>query len=483
MTIEALLGFFYTATLAGLSVYALHIITLMLLYLRRHRQATPLLPHIAEDALPCVCVQIPLRNEQHVAQRILNAVAKLAWPRERLEIQVLDDSNDATTAIIKEEIDRLRQEGVPITLLHRERPQGHKAGALAQGMQQSSAEFIAIFDADFCPKPDFLKRTVPHMVANPELGALQTRWGHLNREYSLATRAQAMILDAHFTIDHISRNRNGLLMNFNGTAGIWRRKTITEAGGWQSDTVAEDLDLSYRAQLAGWKILYLPGVVACAELPPLASSFKQQQYRWAKGAAQTLRKLTGPILKSPRLTVVQKLMALLHLSGYLTQPLILLLVLLTLPMALYTPRLPAITALLGVVTTIPSLFYLLGQISLYRDWPRRMLYYPVVMFLGIGITWNSTRALFDGLTHWGGEFVRTPKFKLQGKKGSWQKSTYNTNKTLMPLGEALTLLYVLVAVLVAHQTQQTNYISLSLLYLMGEGFILWGSLRQMSRSK
>ena len=384
-----LLGNLYTIVLAGLSVYAIHIVVLIVLYLRHRRDQAPQLPAVPEALLPTVTVQIPIRNERYVVQRIVRAAAALDWPRDRLEIQVLDDSTDDTTQIALQEAACLRAQGVDIQVLHRLRPQGYKAGALAEGLQQAKGVFVAIFDADFCPPPDFLRRTVPYFTADPHLGMVQTRWGHLNADESAVTRAQALLLDAHFTVEHIARNRSGLLMNFNGTAGVWRRETIENAGGWQSDTVAEDLDLSYRAQLQGWSVLYLPEVVANAELPPLVAAFKQQQYRWAKGAAQTFRKLIGPILHSNRLTPTQKLMAFLHLSAYITQPLFLLMLLLTLPLVIYNPPLPYLTALLGTTLTVPPLLYILGQMALYRDWPRRILNYPTLMLLGMGVAWNN----------------------------------------------------------------------------------------------
>ena len=478
MTPRAIVGYLYAAVITGLAVYALHIVALIVLYLWHRGEMSPSVRPIAEADLPTVTVQVPLRNERYVVQRILQAVAALDWPRDRLEIQVLDDSTDDTTMLAKTEVARLQEQGCRIYLLHRKHPDGHKAGALAAGLQHARGEYIAIFDADFFPPEDFLRQTVPHLVQDTTLGMVQARWGHLNEAYSLVTRAQALALDAHFTVEHIARNRAGLLMNFNGTAGVWRRRAIEEAGGWQHDTIAEDLDLSYRAQLVGWRALYLPNVVAPAELPPLIAAFKQQQYRWAKGATQTLRKLARPILRSPQLSPAQKVMALLHLSGYLTQPLLLLLLLLALPMAIYTPHLPALVASLGTLMMLPPLLYLLGQADLHRDWPRRILAYPVLMVLGIGITWNTTLAIFDGLLHWGGAFQRTPKFELLGRSGNWKAAQYRVTVDRALPGEILIGLYAVVAVIFAVQWQQTSLVPLSLIYLIGETLILWDTLQQ-----
>jgi len=473
------LGYLYTIVLTGLSVYALHVLLLIILYLRHYHDPQPTAPTLPPEVLPAVTVQIPLRNERYVVHRILYAVATLDWPQDRLEIQVLDDSDDATTTLAQEIAEELRQRDVNIHVLHRRHPQGHKAGALAAGLKKTRGEFIAIFDADFCPQPDFLKRTIPHFRDDPEIGMVQARWGHLNAEYSPITRAQALLMDAHFTVEHVARNRSGLLMNFNGTAGVWRREAIVDAGGWQSDTVAEDLDLSYRAQLRGWKARYLPDVVAPAELPPLVAAFKRQQYRWAKGATQVLRKLAGPIVRAGHLTWAQKAMALLHLSGYVTQPLFLLLLLLMLPMVLFSPPLPATSAVLGTVIAIPPLLYVIGQMTLYRDWARRILAYPITMLLGMGIALSTTIALLDGTLHWGGAFERTPKYHLQNQQGNWQQSDYRIGGDIITAGEVLLGLY---AALAFYQTfalqQQHNLLPLIVTYLGAELLMVLGTLGQ-----
>ncbi len=480
--VARMVGYIYTAVMAGLGIYAFYLLTLIILYLRHRNDTPPQAPNLAEDQLPIVTVQIPLRNEQYVANRIVDSVASLDWPADRLEVQILDDSDDETTQILEINAERWRAEGRNVYVIHREHPTGYKAGALAEGLKTARGEFVAIFDADFCPPQDFLRRTIPHLVGNPALGMLQTRWGHLNDEYSPITLALALALDAHFSVEHVARNRSGLLINFNGTAGIWRRTTIDEAGGWASDTVAEDLDLSLRAQIKGWKALFLPDVVAPAELPPLISAVKHQQRRWAKGTAQTIRKLIWPLLTTPNLTFIQKLMACFYLSGYFTQPLMLLLIFLTLPMVLYNPRLPELVAVLGAFSMIPPLSYLIGQITYHKDWYRRILYYPVLMLLGIGLAWSNTLALLDGMLHWGGPFVRTPKFQLQGRKGEWRKSTYRPQLDPSFLGEFFIGLYALVAVARALQLHQRNLIPFILIYVIGEGMMVLATLNQARRT-
>ncbi len=477
------IGYIYTTVLLGLAIYATYYVILTLLYLWHRHDSSPKTPHLAESALPFVTIQLPIRNERYVAKRIIQTVANLDWPRNRLEIQVLDDSDDETKGIIEAEVTRLQATGVQITAIHRENPVGYKAGALAVGLRQTRGEFITIFDADFFPPTDFLRLTIPHLVADPQLGMVQTRWDHLNAEYSAITMAQAMALDAHFSVENIARNRSGLLMNFNGTAGIWRRQAIEESGGWQSNTVTEDLDLSYRAQLAGWKILYLPEVVVPAELPPQVSAFKQQQYRWAKGHTQTLRKLAWPIISSARLNFFQKIMALLHIASYFNLTLLLLMILLTLPMVFYNPRLPELTALLGGIISLPPLVYLLGQIHFRQDWPRRILYYPVLMLLGVGISWSNTLAILDGLTHWGGPFLRTPKFQLWGSAGEWRKSNYRLGLDRTLIGELLIGIYTLATVWLTFDLKG-DLLPFVLIYVGGEAMMVWSTLKQaMIRSR
>ncbi len=468
----------YVATLSGLALYALHVIVLIILYLLHRGRPSPAAPSLPPTALPFVTVQVPLRNEQHVVHQVLEAVAGLDWPRDRFEIQILDDSDDETTITLEAEAARLRMQGLQIDIHHRPHPLGYKAGALAEGLARARGAFIALFDADFCPPADFLQRTVPHFFADPQLGMVQARWTHLNAEYSLMTRVQALALDAHFAVEHLARNRSGLLMNFNGAAGVWRRTAIETAGGWQPDTVTEDLDLSYRAQLAGWRLLYLPEVTAPAELPPLITAFKAQQTRWAKGASQCLRKLAGSIMRSRRLTLAQKVMALLHLSGYGNQPLILLMILLTLPMVLTAPTFSGFTAWLGVLASVPPVLYVLGQMHLHGDWGRRILVYPALMFLWIGLSWSLTRAILQGLLHWGGPFIRTPKFNIRGRSGSWKTSVYRPRVNAAWVAELLIGVYVGVAIWAALALGHIHLIPLALGYGLGEAMVVGLTLGQ-----
>lgn len=475
----ALVRSLYTATLLGLALYAAQALILIVLYLvHRRDDDRQVLPGVSEESLPSVTVQVPLRNERHVATRVMQAVGALDWPRDRLEIQVLDDSDDETCALVATAAARLEAAGLRVQVLRRETAVGYKAGALAEGLTRARGEFVAIFDADFCPDPRFLRQTVPHFLTDPALGMVQARWGHLNADYSLITRVQALALDAHFAIEHLARNRSGLLMNFNGAGGVWRRSAIEDAGGWCADTVTEDLDLSYRAQLAGWRALYLPHVAVPAELTPLLAAFKAQQARWAKGASQCLRKLGGPILRSHRLNWAQKAMALLHLSGYLNQPLLLLMILLTLPMVLTDPYFSDFSLWLGALASVPPLLYILGQMALYRDWLRRVLAYPFLMFLWVGMTLKLTIALVEGLVCWGGAFVRTPKYRIRGRSGRWQTSDYRAPVSAVWVGELALGLYVGVAIWLALRLDHHHLLPLVGGYALGQLLILAVTLAQ-----
>lgn len=475
------LAVLYALITLWLAAYGLHSWILLVLYGWHRRRAEAAPPPPRAD-LPAVTVQLPLYNERYVVRRLIDAVASLDYPRDRLEIQVLDDSSDSTTAIAEARAAFWRQRGVDIRVLHRSDRTGFKAGALAWGLQQARGELIAIFDADFCPRPDFLLRVVPHFLADPRLGMVQTRWSHFNAEYSPVTRAQAIALDGHFVVEQTARSRAGLLMHFNGSGGVWRRACIEESGGWQSDTVCEDLDLSYRAQLAGWRCRFLPEVDCPSELPPQLLAFKQQQVRWAKGSAQCLRKLARPLLLSPRIGPLQKLMGLLHLSGYLVHPLLVLLLLLT-PVTFLVPSpLGEVSRLLGPLCLGPVLVYWTGQRALYRDWMRRWLAFPVLVLMGTGIAWGNTLALIEGLTRWGGAFVRTPKFRLDGRQGDWQRSGYRLTRDRAVGGEMVLTLYALGAAAWAWAAGRGELLPFLLIYAAAFGLVAGASLYEMGRN-
>jgi cellulose synthase/poly-beta-1,6-N-acetylglucosamine synthase-like glycosyltransferase len=465
-----LLSSVYALLALWLAVYGLNSFVLTLLYLLNRRASFPT-PSTDRAALPPVTVQVPVYNEVHVVERVIDAVAALDYPRDRLQIQVLDDSNDETTRLARARTAFHRERGLDVMLLRRPDRDGFKAGALARGMLNARGEYIAIFDADFCPRPDFLLRTIPHFLDRPRLGMVQTRWSYLNADYSPITRAQALALDGHFVVEQMGRHRSGLLMSFNGSGGVWRRRCIEESGGWRADTLCEDLDLSYRAQLDGWECLYLPSVDAPAEVPPQIAAFKRQQSRWAQGSVQALRKLAGPILRSRRLNWGQKAMALVHLSSYLAHPLMVLLLLASLPSLLLPDFAPLPFGGLGLVCLGPPLLYAVSQQRLHVDWGRRMLALPLLVLIGIGIAWENTRAVGRGLIHWGGVFARTPKFRLEGQDDRWANSGYRLRADVHTVVEAALALYALATALVAHATGNHGAIPFSLVYALAFGTV------------
>ena len=388
---------------------------------------------------PMVTTQIPLYNEINVAERVIEAAAAMDYPAGRHEIQVLDDSTDGTRALVDAVAARLREKGVWIEIVRRTNRTGYKAGALAEGMRRSHGEYLAIFDADFVPTRNFLRLTVPHLVARPEAGWVQGRWGHLNERESLLTRAQCVGLDGHFAVEQRVRSgREGLCMNFNGTAGIWRREAIVSSGGWKSDTLTEDLDLSYRAQFAGWKGIYLPDVVVPGELPSDVAAFKSQQFRWAKGSTQTALKLIPGIVRS-RLPLVTKVQCWFHLTAYAIHPLLLTVAALSLPMAWLLPVRGISHGLTALWIAVPSLasfsFYFLGQRLLHKNWGRRMIRLPFFILAGIGLSLSNTVAVCEALAGKKSPFVRTPKAGGQGAHKTRGLHRYKARVTVPVLGE------------------------------------------------
>ncbi len=460
-----------------LALYGLQAFILAYLYLC-HRRQQPDSPPIPRSDWPPVTVQVPVYNELHVIERAIDAAASLDYPHDRLQIQILDDSTDETTRLALARAAFHQDQGVDVTVLRRSSQDGYKAGALAWGLSQARGEYIAIFDADFCPQPDFLRQTIPHFLNRPRLGLVQTRWSYLNAEYSPLTRAQVLALDGHFIVEQTGRNRAGLFMSFNGAGGVWRRRCIEKSGGWQADTLCEDLDLSYRAQLAGWEFLHLPTVDAPSEVPPQIAAFKRQQARWAQGSVQAMRKLIRPILQSRRMHWGQKLMALAHLSSYLSHALMVLLLLLS-PALMLVPR--SMHLPLGGLSLMclgPPLVYALAQRALHADWLRRWRAFPLLALIGIGIAWQNTRAVWRGLTHWGGTFARTPKFRIEGKAGDWTASHYRLRADGNIIGEIGLALYALVAAGLAHTLGRYGMIPFLLLYGVAFGTVAGMSLAQ-----
>ncbi len=465
----------YYLILGILACYGAHRLALVVTFWRtRGRQPAPPPRPPGPQPWPTVTVQLPIFNERYVAERLIEAVCGLDYPRDRLEIQVLDDSTDDTREIVARLMERKRSEGFDIHHLHRRERPGFTAGALEAGLQAARGELIAVFDADFVPPVNFLRRSVLHF-ADPQVGMVQARWGHLNRDYSLLTRAQAILLDGHFVVEHAARHRGGCFFNFNGTAGLWRRRAIEEAGGWEHDTLTEDLDLSYRAQLAGWKFLYLPDLVVPAELPAEINAYKSQQNRWAKGSVQTARKLLATVLRAP-IPLRAKLEAFVHLTANSTYLLMVFLSLLIFPAMVLrrgeeTWKLLAIDLpLFGAATVSVLIFFAVSQkASGAADWGRRLWQLPAVMGVGIGLAINNGRAVVSGLLRDGGEFHRTPKYRIEGRGDGWAGKAYRLPRDATFWVETLLAFYFVACFALAIELEM--WLSIPFLYLFLHGYV------------
>jgi cellulose synthase/poly-beta-1,6-N-acetylglucosamine synthase-like glycosyltransferase len=439
----------YTIVLAVVSLYGFHRWGLVLLWYR-HRNKKPQ-PASQFPELPHVTVQLPMFNEQAVARRIIEKTCEIDYPREKLQIQVLDDSTDDTPGIARHAVEQAKRRGFDIEYIHRTDRSGFKAGALSNGMKSAKGEFITIFDADFIPDPQTIRRSIQHFT-DPRVCAVQTRWEHLNRDHSLLTRSQAIFLDGHFAIEHVARNRSDRFMSFNGTAGTWRRSAIEDAGGWQHDTLTEDLDLSYRAQLKGWKFVFLPELTAPAELPPEMNAFKAQQFRWTKGGAQVALKLLPKVMLS-KAPLKVKVEAFFHLTCFSLHVFMLLLVLMLFPaMCLNMQCVPIEkgTVWRGVfdlgVFTLATLsataFYIAGQFHLFGDWKTAVKHLPALMAIGVGLCVSNTKAVLEAVFGKQSEFVRTPKYGDAAAPIVEKPSTRKKRRKLLPYIEFAMGLYM-----------------------------------------
>jgi cellulose synthase/poly-beta-1,6-N-acetylglucosamine synthase-like glycosyltransferase len=474
---ESLILVLYFFVLSILAIYGWHRYYLVYLYMKNRDRVPKPVPPPAN--LPPVTVQLPIFNEMYVADRLITAVAEMDYPRELLEIQVLDDSTDETTGIAELAVRRLASRGLNIRYLHRVDRRGYKAGALDAGLKESGGHFVAIFDADFVPPRDFLLRTLGYFEADPKVGMVQARWGHINQDYSLLTKIQSILLDAHFVLEHGARNRAGCFFNFNGTAGVWRREAIESAGGWQHDTLTEDLDLSYRAQLAGWRFVFLPDVVSPAEVPVEMNSFKSQQHRWAKGSIQTCVKLLPKILRSNQ-PVGVKAEAFFHLSANFNYLLMSVLSVLMFP-AMYvrynmgwTEMLLIDVPLFAAATLSVCNFYVVSQRELYADWRQRLKYLPFLMSIGIGLCVNNTRAVLEAMFGRQSEFARTPKYGIEQDSDEWVGKKYHQSVGVQPVIELALGLYFTGTVFYALANQ--IYGTLPFLMLFQIGFLYTGLL-------
>ena len=483
----------YLAASAGLILYGLNCYVLLRLFSKKFKEthARHLLAERAWEenhppgistGLPKITTQLPLYNEYNVAERAIRAIAAFDYPSDLHQIQVLDDSDDETRALVDTVAAELREKGVWIDIVRRERRQGYKAGALADAMPAAHGEFIAIFDADFVPEPDFLRKLLPHF-SDDRTGLVQARWAHLNRDTSLLTRAQSIGIDGHFAIDQTARSTNHLFLNFNGTAGLWRRSAIEDSGGWTSDTLTEDLDLSYRAQLKGWHLEYVPHVTAPAELPETYSAFKSQQFRWAKGSIQTAMKHLPQIFRSDR-PLFAKIQSIFHLCNYLAHPLMLLVALLALPSLHFLggeiPRIwliifaiPLIAAAIG-----PSILYTISLRHFYPDdWKSRILLLPALVLVGFGICISNTRAILEALLGIKSGFIRTPK------RGSKVSKSYNPVANMIPVLEIAAAIYCTITLFFYLRSGNPGIAPFLALYIAGFALVGISSLREQIHAR
>jgi cellulose synthase/poly-beta-1,6-N-acetylglucosamine synthase-like glycosyltransferase len=434
----------YFVTLVILAILGTHRYIMVWLYFRnRDRRA---LPSPLPERLPKVTVQLPIYNEMYVLDRLLDSVCAIRYPRELLEIQVLDDSTDETAGLARRAVERYRAQGIDIHYLHRDDRTGFKAGALDAGLAVATGEFVLIFDADFVAPPDILEKTIGQFQ-EPLVGMVQVRWGHINRDYSLLTQVQSVLLDGHFILEHGGRSRTGRFFNFNGTAGIWRRAVIQDAGGWQHDTLTEDLDLSYRAQMRGWRFVYLQDVVSPAEVPVEMNAFKSQQHRWAKGSVQTCKKLLPRVLAS-KLPWHIKLESAFHLTANFAYPLMVLLSILMFPamvirynMGWYEMIIVDVPLFLGATCSVCS-FYFFSQKEIFPDtWKSRVKYLPAVLSVGIGLSVNNALAVMEGLFGRKSVFIRTPKYHVESAGDEWKHKRYRGGLSFVPFVELVLGLY------------------------------------------
>jgi cellulose synthase/poly-beta-1,6-N-acetylglucosamine synthase-like glycosyltransferase len=469
----------YFIVLFILAIYGLHRYWLVYDYYAYAKNVPSLPPPVT--SWPRVTIQLPIFNERYVIERLVEAVSRFDYPRELLDVQVLDDSTDETRAIARNCVERFAAQGLPIVYIHRVNRHGYKAGALENGLKTAQGQFVAIFDADFVPEPNFLRATIPYFLdpaGGGNIGMVQTRWTYLNTDYSLLTHVETILLDGHFVVEHGARSRRGTFFNFNGTAGVWRRAAIDQAGGWQHDTLTEDTDLSYRAQLKGWKFLYLPHVECASELPIEMNGFKAQQARWAKGLMQTAQKILPRVFASSEPWHV-KCEAFFHLTANISYPLMVLLSTMLLPAMIvrfyqgWFQMLVIDLPLFLASTCSISSFYLVAQRELRpKTWQRTFLYMPFVMATGIGISVRNAQAVIEAIAGKHSEFARTPKYNIAGKEGSFIQKSYKNKVGWMPYAEIFLGVYFALTVIYAILNE--NYATVPFLLLFVWGYLYTG---------
>ncbi|HPZ08195.1 MAG TPA: glycosyltransferase family 2 protein [Candidatus Eremiobacteraeota bacterium] len=478
----------YFVLLIILSVFGLHRYLMVYLFYKYKKKTIE--PQETFSKLPEITVQLPIFNEMYVIERLIEAVCNFDYPRELLEIQVLDDSTDETCKVAADCVQKYKDLGYRIDYIHRNNREGYKAGALENGLKLSKGEFIVIFDADFVPQPDMLKKTI-HFFTDKKIGMVQVRWGHINRDYSFLTKVQSIFLDGHLMMEQTARFRSGRYFNFNGTAGVWRKDCIISSGGWQHDTLTEDLDLSYRAQMIGWEFIFLKDVIAPAEIPVEMNSFKSQQHRWTKGSIQTAKKLLPRISKT-KMPLKVKLEALIHMTNNFAYLLMAILSVVMFPALLLQYSITDMDKLwIRIISVdIPIftaaslsvlLFYMCSQHEAYGNWLKHIIYIPFIMALGVGISINNAKAVLEALLNYKTEFTRTPKYQIENSEdNTWTNKKYAGNKTLVYIIEFVFGLYFTVNLAIAIYLKLYGVAPFLLIYLLGFYYISFMSIFQRS---
>ena len=483
----------YLISLIFTTIYCLFQLQLWIKYrkYRKEHPTDPPLPVIKDADLPVVTVQLPMFNEMYVAEKLIDVITKFDYPKDKLEIHVLDDSTDDTQTIAANKVQEYKNKGFNIEYIHRTNRQGYKAGALKEGMEKATGEFMAIFDADFEPHPDFLRKTIPYFLTDPTIGVVQTRWEHSNEDYSMITKLQALQLNVHFTVEQMGRSAGNFLLQFNGTAGVWRRKTIDDAGGWEADTLTEDLDLSYRAQMKGYRILYLEKLGSPAELPAEMNALKGQQHRWMKGGAESAKKLLPSVWKSNSLTFWQKMQATGHLVssslflfvfllGVASVPVMHTMHWIGIPKKFFSWFMAGFLSMVIVYYTANIKADIKGVSKEKLFW-RFLGLYPLFLCLSMGLALHNAIAVIQGW--WGkkSEFVRTPKFNIRNVTDSVKKGNYIKAKLKWPtIMEGVLCIYFTLGVLDGIIWNNTEFLIFHIMLALGYGSICYYSIKHMN---
>lgn len=483
----------YCALLTFILFYSLNQIHLVWLYYQSTKKEKEIPSKLQESELPPVTIQLPIYNEKYVIERLIDAVVAFDYPKELLEIQVLDDSTDDTVALVAEKVAQLQAKGVDIRQVMREDRSGFKAGALKYGLEFCKGEFVAIFDADFVPEPDFLTKTLPYF-RDEKVGVVQTRWGHLNENYSILTKLQSYALNAHFIVEQVGRNDGGHFINFNGTAGIWRKATIVDAGGWEADTLTEDLDLSYRAQLKGWRFQYLENKLSPAELPAEMNAIKSQQFRWSKGAAECVRKNLGMVLKGKHVKLSTKIHAFFHLMNSFNYISLLVSGFLLIPLMFMFDELEQKGVLLGFMSIYHLSFFMLyafylmanskASLKSLKDYLNFSIHYPFFLSISMGISLYNAVGVMEGYLGKKSDFIRTPKFNIVRKTGNWDGKDYVKREVnLITWLEVSCLLVFSFGLFAAISLENFGAVPYFIMMMIGFGSVLYYSYWHYEKAK